>query len=189
MVDSPERKLPAGDGVDERQNHKPLDSKPQHHGEEVQAKLRELITWIFHLEDLISDQEADSDGGEVDDPGCDPHHHEAQALEEPQQRLALLTSNGDGDPRDDAEDDETELRSGLIKKQKNKNCPKTYNVGGVLMPGWLKIPGVLLARIDDGTSSWVRFLQQQIRCFTEHILSLTLTIGSMRWVPYCCIVA
>ena len=109
LVGSPERKLPAGDGVDERQNHKSVDCESNHDGEEIQAKLRELITWIFHLKDLISNQETDSDGGEVDDPGCDPHHHDAQALEEPQQGLTLPARNGDGDSRDDAEDDEPKL--------------------------------------------------------------------------------
>ena len=66
-----------------------MDSKPQHHGEEIPAKLLELGTRMFHLQQLASNQETDSNGGEVDDPGCDPHHHDAQALEEPEQRLAL----------------------------------------------------------------------------------------------------
>ena len=109
MVDSPERKLPAGDGVDERQNHKPVDTKSQHHCEKIPAELLELGTRMFHLQQLASNQETDSNGGEVDDPGCDPHHHDAQALEEPQQGLTLPARNGDGDPRDDAEDDEPKL--------------------------------------------------------------------------------
>ena len=36
----------------------------------------------------------------------------------------------------------------------------TYNVGGVLLPGRLKVPGLLVILADDGTSVSVSELQK-----------------------------
>ena len=52
--------------------------------------------------DLSRDEEADSDGGEVDDPSGDAHHHHRHRREEVEQGAALLPARRDGDPGHDA---------------------------------------------------------------------------------------
>ena len=58
-----------------------MDAEAEHHHEEVPAELLELRADVFHLEKLPGHQEADSDGGEVDDPGGDLHHHDTHTVE------------------------------------------------------------------------------------------------------------
>ena len=57
-----------------------MECEAEYHYEDVPGKLLKLIT--ICIEDLPSNKEADSDRGEVDDPGCDPHHHDADTLKE-----------------------------------------------------------------------------------------------------------
>ena len=107
---SPERKFPADDGVDKRKHKPTVESETQHHHEDVPAELHELLLHIFHLEQLASNKEADSERCEVDDPACDPHHHDADTFKKLQQRLGVLPDDGDGDAHHDAEYDEAKLR-------------------------------------------------------------------------------
>ena len=55
-----------------------------------------------HNDDLSGDEEADSDGCEVDDPGGDAHHHHRHRREEVEQGAPLLPARRDGDPGHDA---------------------------------------------------------------------------------------
>ena len=55
-----------------------------------------------HNDDLPRDEEADSDGCEVDDPGGDAHHHHRHRREEVEQGAPLLPARRDGDPGHDA---------------------------------------------------------------------------------------
>ena len=116
----PEWQFPTGDGVDERQDQQPVDAEAEHHHEEVPAQLLELGANIFHLEELAGHQEADSNGSEVDDPGRDLHHDDAAALEELQQRFAVLSTHGYGDAQDDTEDNQAQLGEGLDEKLTTK---------------------------------------------------------------------
>ena len=120
----PEWQFPTGDCVDERQDQQPVDAEAEHHHEEVPAELLELGANVFHLEELPSHQEADSNGSEVDDPSRDPHHHDAAALEELQQRFAVLSRHGDGDAQDDTEDDQAQLGGDLDENLKQNEPPE-----------------------------------------------------------------
>ena len=72
-----------------------MDPEAEEDGEEIPAELPELLRQITLLDELLRHEEADADGGEVYDPGGDLHHHDAHALEEPQQRLPVLSTRGD----------------------------------------------------------------------------------------------
>ena len=85
-----EWKRSGGDGVDERQDDEPVEGDAQGDGDEVPGQLGELGHDGLHVQDLPGDQERDADGGEVDHPVGDPHHHVGHRLEERQERLALL---------------------------------------------------------------------------------------------------
>ena len=96
-----------------------MDCVGEYHYEDVPAKLLKLI--FFCSEDLPSNKEADSDRREIDDPGCDPHHHDADTIKEIEDRLGLLPTDGDGDPSHYAEDDESQLGFVFKLKQTNKD--------------------------------------------------------------------
>ena len=87
-----------------------MECETKDHYEDVPAQQSKLLPDIFHFEQLTSNKEADSEGSKVDDPGRDPHHHDADTLKELQERFSFLTSYGDGDTRHDAEHDKPKLR-------------------------------------------------------------------------------
>ena len=80
----------------------------KNHYQEVDANLLKLFPDVL-LQNLSSDEEADSQRSEVDDPRRNLHHHDANTLKELQQRLAVLPGDGDSDPGDDGEDHQTKL--------------------------------------------------------------------------------
>ena len=84
-----------------------MDCVGEYHYEDVPAKLSKIL--IVCSEDLPSNKEADSDRREMDDPGCDPHHHDADTLQKLEERLGVITNDCDGDPRHDAEHDKSHL--------------------------------------------------------------------------------
>ena len=55
--------------VDEGKNNEAVQEESDHDGEEVESQLGQLVPEVLRLEDLASDQEADADRREVDDPG------------------------------------------------------------------------------------------------------------------------
>ena len=91
----------------------------QDHHEEVPAELLELPANIFHFEELAGHQETDSNGGEVDNPGGYFHHHDAEALKESQQRLAVFTRDSDTDTGNNAEHHQAELGRCWMRKRTN----------------------------------------------------------------------
>ena len=99
----------------------------------------------------------------MDDPGGDPHHDDADALKKLQQRFALLTGHGDGDPRHDAEDDETKLGRMMFGMTIIwTKLSRTYNVGAVA-PFPLEYPGVLVLRQDSCPRHGVILLERRER--------------------------
>ena len=85
-----------------------MNPETKDYNQEVDADLLKLFPDVL-LQNLSSDEEADSQRSEVDDPRRDLHHHDAHTLEKLQQRLAILSGDGDSDPGDDGEDHQTEL--------------------------------------------------------------------------------
>ena len=87
-----------------------MECETKDHYEDVPAQQSKLLPDIFHFEQLTSNKEANSEGSKVDDPGRDPHHHDADTLKELQEWLGVITDYGDGNPCNDAEDDKAKLR-------------------------------------------------------------------------------
>ena len=87
-----------------------MECETKDHYEDVPAQQSKLLPDIFHLEQLTSNKEADSKRCKVDNPCRDPHHNGAGTLKKLQEWLGVITDDGDGDPRYDAEHDEAQLR-------------------------------------------------------------------------------
>ena len=81
VADESERQRSGDEGVDQRQNDEAVHEESQHDRAEVPAKLVEDNTEVLSAEDLTSDEEEDTDRGEVDDPGRDHHHGVRQTRE------------------------------------------------------------------------------------------------------------
>ena len=107
-----------------------MNAQSEQNNEEIPSELPELLRHVFHQHHLGGHQETDADGGEVDDPRGHLHHHDARALEEVEQRLTVLSAGGDGDPRHDAEHDQSQQV-------------------GVVVPLSLEVPGALVIWIID----------------------------------------
>ncbi len=96
LTDIPEWQLPGEDGEDDREDDESVEEQSGEHGDEVESEVAQDLAQVLHLQDLPSDEEEDSDGRHVDDPGGDGHHGLGQAGEEVQQRLAALLHHGQG---------------------------------------------------------------------------------------------
>ena len=81
VLHEPEGKLPGEDGEDERQHDEAVDGEAEQDGEEVPGQLPELCRQVAFLQQLARHQEADAEGGEVDDPCGDLHHHDTHTVE------------------------------------------------------------------------------------------------------------
>ena len=86
-----------------------MQCETQYHDEDIPAQPRTLLFCIFYKQ-LASNEEADSDRSQVDDPSRDPHHHFADTLKKLLERPGVLAGDGDGDSCHDAEHDEAKLR-------------------------------------------------------------------------------
>ena len=66
---------------DDWQNDEAMDNKADHHSEEVHAQLGQLAAQVLRGEDLPSDEEADTNWCEVDDPGSQLNSKQIKTME------------------------------------------------------------------------------------------------------------
>ena len=78
------------------------------HSAEIPAKLVKDSPKVLGCEDLAANQEEDSDGSELDDPGGDGHHGVRQAGEEIQERLPLFSNIRQSNPKNDRKENQSE---------------------------------------------------------------------------------
>ena len=104
-----------------------MDRQPHDDDQEVPADLLELLCNVLHAQQLASYQEADSSRSQEDDPRRYLHHHEADALEEPEQRPAVLSSLCDDDACYDREDNQAKLNTTVNSRQGNVNTLQCWS--------------------------------------------------------------